>query len=190
MLKNNNTLNNNNIINKTYVNFYNPIDYKILTEIEILNILNKPWEALEESIKAIHFNKKLPEYNNILITNLKDTIAYIFDESKFIVIPKNEAITELINYHMDEIESYLIEYEDKISENKLKELNNFINTINDNDKKYFHEGFNKTYHNYRIYKSDLIKNLIYNNSDPKLLEKLKNTDLTNKINQEIINYNE
>ena len=181
----NNTINNNTIINKTYVNFHNPIDYKLLSEREILNILNRPWKSLEESIKTIHFNKKLPEYNNILITNLKDTTAYIFDGLQFSAISKNEAINELINSHMDEIESSVTEYEDKISETKLKHFNNFINMISDNDKKYIHDGFKKTYPNYRIYKCDLIKNLIYNNSDTKLLEKLKNMDLKNKIISEI-----
>ena len=181
----NNTINNT-IINKTYVNFYEPIDYKILTEREILNILNKPWKSLEESIKTIHFNKKLPEYNNIFITNLKDNTAYIFDGNKFIAVSKSEALNDLITSHMDEIESSASEFENKISNNKFKNLNNFIDTINDNDKKYFHELIKKTYPNYKIYKCDSIKNLIYNNSDPKILEKLKNIDLENKIINNIL----
>jgi len=82
---------------------------------------------------------------------------------------------------MDEIESSAPDYEDKLSETKLKHLNKFIETINDNDKKFIHENLKKTFPNYRIYKCDLIKHLIYNNSDPKLLEKLKSMDLDNKI---------
>jgi len=177
---NTNNLINNTIINKTYVNFYDPIDYKILNEKEILKILSRPWKSLEESIKTIHFNKKLPEYNNIFITNLKDNNAYIFNSTKFCSINKNEALNDLINSHMNEIESSVIDYSEKISENKLKHLNNFIETINDNDKKFIHENLKKTFPNYRIYKCDLIKHLIYNDSDPKLLEKLKNMDLENK----------
>jgi hypothetical protein len=184
---NNNTTNNNNntinntIINKTYVNFYDPIDYKILNEKEKLNILSRPWKSLEESIKTIHFNKKFPEYKNIFITNRKDDNAYIFDGNKFSSVSKNEALNDLINSHMDEIESSAPDFEDKISETKLKHLNKFIEMINDNDKKYIHENLKKTFANYRIYKCDLIKHLIFNNSDSKLLEKLKNMDLENKI---------
>ena len=180
----NNTINNtinNNIINKTYVNFYEPIDYKILSKKEIINIISKPWKSLEESIKTIHFNKKLPEYNNILITNLKDNTAYIFDGTKFSAVSKREAINDLITSHMDEIESSASEYGETISEHKLKNLNSFIDTIGDNDKKFIHETLKKTYPNYRIYKCECIKNLIYNNSDPKILEKLKTMDLENKI---------
>ena len=177
----NNTINNNTIINKTYVNFHNPIDYKILNEKEILNILSRPWKSLEESIKTIHFNEKFPEYKNIFITNRKDDNAYIFDGNKFCSISKNEALNDLINSHMDEIESSTSDLEEKISETKLKHLNKFIETINDNDKKFIHDNLKKTFPNYRIYKCDLIKHLIFNNSDPKLLEKLKNMDLENKI---------
>ena len=89
---------------------------------------------------------------------------------------------------MDEIESSATEYEEILSEMKLKHLNNFIDIINDNDKKFVHETLKKTYPNLRIYKCDSIKNLIYNNSDPKLLEKLKTMDLINKtINNNEIN---
>ena len=176
---NNNTINNT-IINKTYVNFHDPINYNILTEQEILNIFSRPWKSLEESIKTIHFNKKFPEYNNIFITNKKDDNAYIFDGNKFCSVSKNEALNELINSHMEEIESTVPEYENKINEYKYKHLNKFIESINDNDKKYIHEILKKTFPNYRIYKCDLIKHLIYNNSDSKLLEKLKNTNLEKK----------
>ena len=176
-----NTTVNNNIINKTYVNFYEPIDYKILSKKEIINIISKPWKSLEESIKTIHFNKKLPEYNNILITNLKDNTAYIFDGIKFSAVSKREAINDLITSHMDEIESSATEYGETISEHKLKNLNSFIDTIGDNDKKFIHETLKKTYPNYKIYKCECIRNLIYNNSDPKILEKLKTMDLENKI---------
>jgi len=182
-LINNNTINNitnNTIINKTYVNFNDSINYKLLTEKEILNILNRQWKCLEESIKTVHFNEKYPEYNNILITNLKDNNAYIFDGIKFSVISKDEVIHELINSHIDEIELSKNKFKQKISENKLKNLNKFIELINNNDKKYFHETYNKTYVNYKIYKCDLIKQFIYNNSNPKLIEKIKNINLENK----------
>ena len=180
-INNTNSTINNTTINKTFVNFHNPIDYKILSKKEIINIISKPWKSLEESIKTIHFNKKLPEYNNIFITNLKDNNAYIFNGTKFCSIAKNEAINDLITSHLDEIESSATDYSNNISENKLKHLHSFIETIGDNDKKFVHESLKKTYTNYRIYKSEIIKHLIYNNSNSKLLEKLKNIDLENKI---------
>ena len=149
----NNTINNNTIINKTFVNFYDPIDYKILNEKEKLNILSRPWKSLEESIKTIHFNKKFPEYKNIFITNRKDDNAYIpkDDGNKFSSVSKNEALNDLINSHMDEIESSAPDYEDKLSETilRIKHLNKFIEAINDNNKKFIHKNLKKTFPNYR-----------------------------------------
>ena len=82
---------------------------------------------------------------------------------------------------MDEIEISAKEYENKLSSTKLKHLNKFIETINDDEKLYFHENLKKKFSNYKIYKSELIKKLIYNYSDSKLLEKLKTMELANKI---------
>jgi len=181
----NNNIINNTIINKTYVNFTDSINYKLLSDKEILNILNRQWKSLEESIKTIHFNEKYPEFKNIFITNLKDNNAYIFDGTKFSVITKNEALNDLINSHMDEIESSAKMFENKINENKYKRLNKFIETIGDNDTKFIPEGYNKIYSNYRVFKNDIIKNLIYNNSDSKLFDKLKNI----KLEKKFIKYN-
>ena len=169
------------MINKTYVNFNSDIDYKILSETQILNILNKCCNSLEESIKTFHFNKNLPEYNNIFITNLKNDIAYIFDGIKFSAVSKNEAIDDLISTHMNEIEASAEEYKGKINILRHKNLIKFINQINDDNNKFFNEKLKKTYPNFKIFKGNLIKKLIYNYSDTKLLEKLKTFNLQNKI---------
>ena len=42
------------------------------------------FKSIEESIKTIHFNNNHPECQNILITNLRDDIAHVFDGEKFI----------------------------------------------------------------------------------------------------------
>ena len=52
-------------------------------------------KCLEESIKQIHFNDQLPEYNNVFITNMKDDIAYVFDGKQFISVRKNEMLNDL-----------------------------------------------------------------------------------------------
>ena len=77
----------------------------------MLNIINKNCLCIEESIKTVHFNKSLPEYNNIFITNMKDTIAYIFDGTKFILTSKDEVINDLYNSHLENIEQFLEEAE-------------------------------------------------------------------------------
>ena len=118
----NNTVNNINI-----VKFGTEDIASILSQSEILKILNRKmyyqedvlhlldsriklnlWFnltcSLEESIKAIHFNDNRPEFKNIYITNLKDQYAYIFDGTKFIAGLKSDILGELVDNHVENIE--------------------------------------------------------------------------------------
>ena len=173
----NNTINNT-IINNTYVKYGSVPHSRVLSEEKILSILNKPYKSIEESIKLIHFNKNLPEYNNILITNMKDNIAYTFDGDKFICVNKDELIDELIDNHKDQIEVSYEEYKDKMREFTQKRLEAFFEEIN-NDNAY-KDKFDKPYKNFKCYKIFDIKMLIYNLSNSKKFELLKNMNLKEK----------
>jgi hypothetical protein len=178
---NNGTINNGTVINNTYVKFGNEQLASLLTHKDMLKIINKQCLCIEESIKTVHFNKSLPEYNNIFITNMKDTIAYIFDGSRFILTTKDEVINNLYNNHLENIEQFLDEAE--IPENKYTKITKFLDVLNDDDKSFIDgANNNKKYSNYKAYKLIAIKNLIYNESDNKILKKLNNMDLHEKIN--------
>ena len=155
----NNNIINNTIINKTFVNFNNSINYNILLPEEIINILNRACKSLEESIKTIHFNDRYPEYKNILITNLKDNIAYIFNGIKFVAMNKNKVLEDLITSHINEIEKNVDLYKNKITSFKYNRLLSFINSLNDEDIKFTNEDYNKTLTNYAKNK---LKKLINN----------------------------
>ncbi len=87
-INNNGNINNGKIINNTYVKF-GDVDYqRILDNKQVKHILNQQFMSLEESIKLVHFNKDLPEYNNVFITNMRDDIGYIFNGKEFISIKK------------------------------------------------------------------------------------------------------
>ena len=176
----NNTNNNTtNIINNTYVKFGRIELAKILPKETILKILNRPNYCLEESIKNVHFNSNMPEYNNIFITNMKDNLAYIFDGKQFISVKKNEIIDEIIENHKEEIELSIDEYKDKMREFVVRRLQAFLDLMND-EKKYI-DGYNTTYQNYKAYKMGDIKRFIYNKTDKKIVESLKMIDLKEKI---------
>ena len=80
-----NNTNNGNINNGTINNTYNIIKFgneninELLTDKEKFKILNMKYKSIEESIKTIHFNENRPECQNILISNLRDDIAHVFN---------------------------------------------------------------------------------------------------------------
>jgi len=116
---NNNTTNNNttNTINNTTIN--NTVNIKfgyekisdILNEKEMIKILNNCKMCVKESVKIVHFNDKRPEFRNILITNLRDNVAYIFDGNRFIAQNKDYILSELFDKHFGNIEKHILNNE-------------------------------------------------------------------------------
>jgi hypothetical protein len=179
----NNQLNNTNngtIINNTYVKFGN-LDYeKVLNKNQIKNILNKHCKCLEESIKQIHYNDELPEYNNIFITNMKDDIGYVFNGKQFISVRKNEMLNELIDTHVNEINLSFEKNKNKMNEYYVTKIEKFLDMLNDDNTKFTDHNNNRTYNSYKAYKMNFIKLLIYNESDKKKLEMLNDMELYEK----------
>lgn len=175
--KQNNNINNGNIIHNTFIKF-GKLEYeKIFTEADICRILNNRMLSLEEGIKSVHFNPKKPEYGNIFITNMRDDLAYIFDGKHFISVSKNEMLNELVGIHIDEINISFEKLKDKINTSYVKRLEVFLEMLNDDDKEYYDEDNNKSYQNYRAYKINKVKNLVYDNSDAKKLMQLNKMEL-------------
>jgi hypothetical protein len=179
-----NNINNGNIMNNTYVKF-GDLDYeRILNSKQVKNILHKQFKCLEESIKQVHFNEQLPEYNNVFITNMKDDIAYVFNGKQFISVRKNEMLNELIDVHVNEINLSLEKNKNKINEYYVNKIEEFLNKLNDDSTKFTDHNNNRTYNNYKAYKINSIKLLIYNESDKKKLELLNGMELHEKTYDE------
>ena len=182
---NTNNVNNGSIINNTYVKF-GELDYeKVFNDKQIKNILNKQFRCLEESIKMIHFNDDLPEYNNVFITNMKDDIAYVFDGKRFISVRKNEMLNELIDTHVNEINLSLEKNKNKLNEKYVTKIEKFLDMLNDDDTKFTDDNNKRIYNSYKVYKLNSIKLLIYNESDKKKLELLNSIELHEKLHNDI-----
>jgi hypothetical protein len=183
---NTNNINNGNIVNNTYVKF-GELDYeKVLNDKQIKNILNKQFRCLEESIKMIHFNDDLHEYNNVFITNMKDDIAYVFDGKRFISVRKNEMLNELIDTHVNEINLSLEKNKNKLNEKYVTKIEKFLDMLNDDDTKFTDDNNKRIYNSYKVYKLNSIKLLIYNESDKKKLELLNSIELHEKLHNDIV----
>ena len=91
----------------------------------MLEILSKKLLSLEESVKTVHLNKNHPEYKNIIIKNIKNKYAYVWEEDKFIVKHKDDVLEDLISNHVNFIETSLETYKDFLStkiQNKITEM--------------------------------------------------------------------
>lgn len=164
-------INNGTINHVNYITFPNLSFEHVLDEQQIIKILNKQYKSIEESIKLIHFNDDIPEYNNIFITNLKDDLAYVFNGKKFIAVKKNDMVNKLIDTHASEINLSMNRLEDKLTKSVISRLTNFLDKLNDEYTKY--DDDSGMYSNYKAYKFNIIKLLIYNSSSKKKLNLLK-----------------
>ena len=187
-LTNNITNNTNNTNNGTINNTVNIVKFgsediaSILSQSEILKILNRKMLALEESIKTIHFNDMRPEFKNIYITNLKDQYAYIYNGNKFIAVLKSDVLGELVDNHFENIEYSADEYKEKLNSKTVEVLDKFIDKMNNEDETFVDNEHAKSYPNFKSYNINKIKMMIYNESDKNIVNIIcDKTELPNKI---------
>jgi hypothetical protein len=93
---------------------------------------------------------------------LKDNYAYIYDGSKFCATSKFSVLNELINMHVENIELSLENYSNKLEKKTVDAINKFIEKINDEETPMNDEINNKKFKNYKYYKINQIKLMIYN----------------------------
>ena len=167
----NNNINSNNITNN---NYYNIVGFgrenltEVLTYNEKKQIMKSRFNCLEEIIRIAHCSN-YKQFKNIIITNLKDNIAYKYDNKLkyFITIDKNELVDELIDNRVcdiGEIYTELME-NNKLDETTARLIKEFIEKINEDN-------------NYKTQQNQQIRILLYNNKEL----------ITNDINS-IINKN-
>ena len=175
---NNTTTNNNNNITNTVNNITNNniqvVQFgkenisDLLTQKELITIFNHRAKCLEESIRLVHFNKERKQFRNIYITNLKDDVAYIYNGDYFQAVNKLEILKELIDNHYDNIYVKFEDYKKRLNPNTVKAIEQFIQEMNDENIQVKDEKSNRIFKNYRYYKINEIKLLIYNQKDNKI----------------------
>ena len=173
MLINNALMNSNNINSNNSVNNYNILSLgnenipEVLSLIDKKKIMNAKYLCLEKMVEIAHCGS-YNQFKNIVITNLKDNIAYRFDQTKgyFLTTTKNDVLNDIINNRITDIEEIYDELSttNKINEETKNLITKFLEKIQNEDAKFVDENENITYDNYKSYKSDKIKILIYNNN--------------------------
>ena len=167
-------INSNNIINNTQIiNNFQLVGFgkeeviQSLTNQDKKLIINSKYCSLEKLIEIVHCGK-YDQFKNIIITNIKDNYMYKYDDKvgRFVLSTKQDVLSSLIDYRLDDLE---IIYNDLLGKNKLDEktkdiIEKFINKINYSDSKYT-DLDGKDHDNYKQYKINEIKILLFNNQD-------------------------
>jgi len=167
----NNTVNNtiNNTINNiNLISFGKEEIVELLTNQDKKMIMNSKYCCLEKMIELTNCGS-YNQFKNIIITNIKDNFLYKYDDKLkyFVIANKLDTINELVNNRVMDIE---VIYDELSTANKIDQqtkdiICSFLNKIQDDNIKFIDENENINYTNYKDYKINKIKILLYNNQD-------------------------
>jgi hypothetical protein len=161
MINSNNFSNNNITINNNikYIAMGREDLHNVFSKQEKLNILKQHGSPIENIVRYTHMNEKYPQFQNIIITNIRSNQAYAYNDqlNKFILCDKNELLEEMMVYRYDDLiefynqyhhlllpklrdtlnKSFLLKDDTSFCKNKCKEFNVIIyNECNKDNIKY------------------------------------------------------
>jgi hypothetical protein len=130
-ISNNNNNNTNNNIN--IITLGNESLSDILSNSEQIKILNQKYNCLEYIIKYIHFNNKFPQFQNILIDDIKSNKGYIYDENvdDFRIMKKGELIDNIIENRLNDIEEFCQINSKSLRQNTRNIITKFVTGVVD-----------------------------------------------------------
>jgi len=166
---NNNNSNSNNTINNNIqqiCNIGNEELVKVLTDEQKKQIMGAKLNALEKIVEIAHCGE-YKQFKNIIITNLKNNYAYKYDKAKgyFITIEKNDLLDDIVLHRITDIEAIYDEIKSaKELDNETRHIIQSFFTYYNSDDPYVDEN-DVEYPNFKSYKQNSIKILIYNNRD-------------------------
>jgi hypothetical protein len=171
---NNGTINNNTVI----IQLGKEDLTKMLTTNEKMSILNRQAMGINDLVKLVHTSGKYKKCMNVYITNLQNTIGYMYDEKQnnFIAVNKNELLNDLVDSRMYDIEKFYDKLQLKLEPEKATRIKKFI------DKMKNEEDCLKDL------KKEEIKLILYNNRESisTILPKISINESDNKVDRKNI----
>lgn len=159
-----NTIHNNNHIQICNVGSEEVLN--VLTEQQKKQIMNAKFKSLDKLVEITHCGE-YNQFKNIVITNLKDEFAYKYDSSKgfFMTVKKNDIINDIIDYRIYNLSEIYDEMENgnKIDAKTKVVLKQFMEKCDSEEP--FEDNNGERYPNYKAYKKDCVKILLYNNHE-------------------------
>ena len=159
-----NTINSNNTLQICNIGSEDVLN--VLTEQQKKQIMSAKFKSLDKLVEITHCGE-YNQFKNIIVTNLKDEFAYKYDDSKgfFVTVKKNDIITDIIDYRIYNLSEIYDEMENgnKIDAKTKVVLQRFMDRCDSEDP--FEDDHGIKYPNYKEYKKDCVKILLYNNHE-------------------------
>ncbi len=132
---NSNNTNNGTINNVNIIALGNENIPALFNTTEKLEVLNKKNNALYHLIEKVHFNDNYPQFKNIFITNNRHNEAHLYDtdSNKFKIVDKEEAISDIIEYRVCDIEEFYEELGEKLDPKAKDILENLFRERGDDN---------------------------------------------------------
>jgi hypothetical protein len=167
-----NTINSHNITNnitnniQQICNIGNEDIMNILTPEQKIQIMNCRMQSIDKLIEITHCGEN-PQFKNVVITSLKDDFAYKYDSNKgyFITVKKDDLLNDIINFRTFNIEEIYEELKDgnKINSRTKETIQRFLDKCESDE--LFEDTHGIKYPNFKTYKKDSIKILLYNHHE-------------------------
>jgi len=146
---------------------------KMLTMEEKMSILNRQAMGINDLVKLVHTSGKYKKCMNVYITNLQNTIGYMYDEKQnnFIAVNKNELLNDLVDSRMYDIEKFYDKLQVKLEPEKATRIKKFIDRMKNEEDCL------------KDLKKDEIKLILYNNKEviSTILPKISINEINNKV---------
>ena len=138
----------------------------ILTTEQKKQIMNSRMKVLDKIIEMTHCGDYL-QFKNAVITNLKDDFAYKYDSNKgyFVTVKKNDLLDDVFTYRTLNIEEIYEELQNgnKIDSRTKEIIKRFLDNCESDEP--YEDVHGVKYPNFKTYKKDSIKILLYNHQE-------------------------
>jgi hypothetical protein len=120
---------------------------------EIMKILRSGFLGIQEAVKLINCNPRLPEYTNAYISNIRSTHGHKFNGTEYELTDMNELINDIILNRAGDIKELLEKYKSKLNDRSLSSIRGLLKLIDENNEERMLED------------KKGIKIMLYNNRD-------------------------
>lgn len=161
----NNTINNNTINNNVNINIFSAgkEDLSRLTQEEIIKICTSGTYYPLVAVEIIHCNKNYPEFQNILISNLRSTTGLVLINDNWISKSQDEILSNILQVDKKHVSTLIkdLKVDDKL-QIKLESTKDEINN-NENKEHLKHKIKSKLYNASKMINKNKKLNLLTNN---------------------------